>query len=148
MLWFPFNKNVFQMWKHTKQTGLSIGLLPFSYLCFDSSLLVSFLPFRYFWIGCVLRDGENNFFFFGFSNIQNILTLRQFPSQIRRKSGGEPQNDLFFFCFLISLFLQQKVTLNNPEVLFLLAYLLRFWKCMRCQETRREGSSGWGDAIF
>lgn len=98
----------------------------------------------------VLWRMEKITFIFGISNIQNILTLRQFPSQIRRKSwgGGETLNETFFF---FPLFLQQNVTWNNQDVfgvLFLLAYLLRISKRMKCWETWREGSSGRWDAIF
>lgn len=47
----------------------------------------------------VLWRMEKITFIFGFSNIQNILTLRQLPSQKRRKiwGGGEPLNESFFF---------------------------------------------------
>lgn len=71
-------------------SGLSTGLLPFSSLCFDSSLLVvSSLPFGFFWMGHVLRDGENYFFFLLQQRTKHSdLETVPFPNK-EEKFGGE-----------------------------------------------------------
>lgn len=69
-------------------SGLSISVLPFSSLCFDSSLLVSFLTFGLFWMGCALKDGENYFYFWHQQHPKHSdLETVPFPNK-EEKLGG------------------------------------------------------------
>lgn len=65
---------------------------------------------------CVLRDGENYFYFWLQQHIKHSdLQMVPFPNKEEKLwGGGKPQNETFFL-LLFSLFLQQKVTLNSQN---------------------------------
>lgn len=80
-------------------SGLSISVLPFSSLCFDSSLLVSFPTFGLFRMGCALKDGENYFYFWHQQHPKHSdLETVPFPNKEEKLRGrGTTKLNFLFF---------------------------------------------------
>lgn len=97
-----------------------------------------------FWMGYVLRDGENYFLFLALVTHKHFdLEIVSFPNQDENLGKKKSQNKPFFFFSS----LQRKVTLKKSKLyLGYCSCLLAasgFSKCVSCLESRRVGRWGY-----